>query len=196
MTRPNGSLHSLLASLDFASTRGLATMLVGPDAPPNHGTVVVSCDERRYIVDASILHGEPLELGRDEPACAPQQAWSAHLTNHDGQLLIHWRALHNPDGVDCRIERTDVAAALYLELYERSRSRGPFNQQLCGRRNRGNSVIGTAFGQRTSFEADGTVHRRALPAAQRLAFLVEELGISEEYAAMVPPDAPAPPPPA
>ena len=37
----NGALHSLLVTLGFAAQRGVATMLVAPSLPPNHGTVSV-----------------------------------------------------------------------------------------------------------------------------------------------------------
>jgi hypothetical protein len=34
-------------SLGFAPIRGLATMLVTPNLPPNHGTVLVGCEGKR-----------------------------------------------------------------------------------------------------------------------------------------------------
>src|SRR5690242_5074380 len=37
----NGALFALLSALGFDSSRGVATMLVAPDVPPNHGTVLV-----------------------------------------------------------------------------------------------------------------------------------------------------------
>ena len=37
----NGALHALLLSLGFEAARGLCTMLVAPDIPPNHGSVLV-----------------------------------------------------------------------------------------------------------------------------------------------------------
>ena len=58
----NGALHALLAALGFPALRAIATMMVAPGIPPNHATVIVDLDGRRLVVDASILHGAPLEL--------------------------------------------------------------------------------------------------------------------------------------
>ena len=58
----NGALHAVLVSLGFEAIRGMGTMHAAPEAPPTHGTVVVTCERSRYLVDASILHGAPLPL--------------------------------------------------------------------------------------------------------------------------------------
>lgn len=191
----NGALHALLVSLGFASVRGVATMLVAPDLPPNHATVVVGCEGRRYIVDASILHGEPLELAEPGPTSVGHPAWGVGFQQRAGQRLIHWRPLHKADGLDCRIDEIDVPAETFSRLHEQTRPWSPFNYQLYGRINRDGRVIGTAFGQRVEFDAGGNVHARALDAGERIRFLVEDLGIHEELAAMLPADVPTPPPP-
>ena len=58
----NGALCEVLAALGFDGERGVGTMLVAPDLPPNHGTVAVRADGRRWLLDASMLHVEPLLL--------------------------------------------------------------------------------------------------------------------------------------
>jgi arylamine N-acetyltransferase len=58
----NGALHALLVSLGFNAARGMGTMRADPKAPPTHGTVLVTCEGTRYLVDASILHSTPLPL--------------------------------------------------------------------------------------------------------------------------------------
>jgi N-hydroxyarylamine O-acetyltransferase len=83
----NGALHALLLSLGFEATRGLCTMLVAPDIPPNHGSVLVMYEGSRYVVDASILHSEPLRLAPDAPrsscirpgACSAQSAMASGI---------------------------------------------------------------------------------------------------------------------
>ena len=191
----NGALNVLLRSLGFASARGLATMLVAPGIPPNHGTVVVTCEERRFIVDASILHGEPLELAVSGPSSVAHPAWGAGCSVGDGQAIIQWRPLHKPDGLDCRIDDFDVSAETFRSLHEQTRPWSPFNYQLYGRINRGNGVIGTAFGRCIEFDASGKPHQRELAPEERMKFVVEHLGIAEEIAAMLPQDVPTPPPP-
>ncbi len=191
----NGALCSLLESLGFASVRGLATMLVAPRLPPNHGTVVVDVADERYIVDASILHGAPLKMTSQAPVTRLHPAWGVRVTVGQGQPIIHWRPLHDKDGLGCRIEKVDVSPDIFRDFHERSRPWSPFNYQLYGRINRFDSVVGTAFGQRIDIDSTGEVVQHPLAAADRTRFVVEELGIAEELAAKLPPDRPTPPPP-
>ncbi len=208
----NGALCALLGSLGFTASRAVATMLVAPDLPPNHGSTMVGFDGRRYLVDASILHAEPLlldesplpeellapeelrSLDEGAPAAAPP-AWSAVCSLRDGHWYVRWRPLHKPEGIDCRIDRFDADANTFRRQHEQSRGWSPFNYALHARINRGTSVIGTAFGQSVEFDARGQISQRRLRANDRVRFLVDEIGIHEELAAMVPPDLPTPPPP-
>jgi N-hydroxyarylamine O-acetyltransferase len=194
----NGALYSLLRSVGFDATRGLATMLVAPDLLPNHGTVVVHLAAERYIVDASILHGVPLQVAEhaaEQAAAAGHTAWDARLNYREGRWIIHWRPLHKPDGFDCRIDQFDVPASTFHELHEKSRAWGPFNYQLYARLNRDDRVVGTAFGLRIDLGVTGIALQRPLDDGGRVRFLIEEVGIHEELAAQLPPDTPTPPPP-
>lgn len=191
----NGALHALLHTLGFAAVRGYATMLVAPDIPPNHATVVVDCEGRSYLVDASILHGEPLALSATQTTHVAHPAWGVETQLKDGLQVIRWRPIHMPQGLDCRIDRIGVGSEVFLDFHERSRPWSPFNYQLYARVNRGDTVVGAGFGERFVFDAQGGVQRRPLEAAERLRFLVEDIGIREELAAQVPDDVPTPPPP-
>jgi hypothetical protein len=191
----NGALHALLRSLGFEALRGYATMMIAPDLPPNHATVVVDFDSRRYLVDASILSGEPLELAPARASSVDHPARGARVALADGKPLIRWRPIHLPQGLDCRIDHIGCDAATFLDFHERSRPWSPFNYQLYARVNRGERVVGTGFGQHYVFEADGSVQQAPLRAEDRLRYLVEVLGIREALAAQVPADLPTPPPP-
>jgi arylamine N-acetyltransferase len=191
----NGALHTLLRALDFEAERGLATMLMVPNLPPNHGSVVVACERRRYLVDASILHGEPLPLEEHAPSSIEHPAWGVQCSVRAGQWFIHWRPLHRADGLDCRIEALRVNRQSFHERHEDSRAWSPFNFALYARTNRNGAVLGTAFGQRVEIDAGGAVRQRALPPAQRTQFLIEELHMDPALIARLPPDLPTPPPP-
>jgi len=191
----NGALQALLRSLDFTAERALATMLVYPNLPPNHGTVVVSCEQKRYLVDASMLHGEPLALEPHAQSVIAHRAWGVQCGVRDGKWFIRWHPLHLPAGIDCRIEQLEVTAQTFHERHEMSRPWSPFNYALSARRNRAGTVLGTAFGQRVDIDADGSIRQRELPPAQRAQFLVEELGMDAALIAQLPPDLPTPPPP-
>lgn len=187
--------HALLVSLGFDVVRGVGTMLVAPNIPPNHATVFVTLDDTRYLVDASILHGEPLPVSTADGGVA-HGAWGVKTRRApNGLPMIHWRPIHMSEGLDCRIDAIDVTAKTFVQSHEQTRGWSPFNYGLYARINRGDRVVGVGMGQWIEFDAAGGATQRTLDAKERLRVLVEELGISEEMARAVPDDVPMPPPP-
>ena len=128
----NGALCTVLVSLGFAAARGLSTMLSSPHAPPNHGTVLVTCEEACYVVDASILHSAPLPLHASAPTGVAHPAWGVHCRKHEGTWYIRWRPLHMVDGMDCRLEHVQVPRDAFRERHEHTRAWSPFNYELTG----------------------------------------------------------------
>lgn len=191
----SGALYTLLASLGFSVFRGVATMLVSPDLPPNHGTVFVRCDSSLFLVDTSILHTIPLRLNDHSKAQITHPAWSINGEIHSGDWHIRWRPLHMLDGCDCRIDKTSATHQLFVCLNEETRRWGPFNYSLYLRINRGDSVVGVAYGHRVTIDAVGAVDRKKIDAAERSRFLIEEMGIDEIIVNQLPPDKPTPSPP-
>ena len=191
----NGALHALLVSLGFHASRGMGTMLVAPHIPPNHGTVLVAWGETRYVVDASILHSEPLQLDASTPTGVTHPAWGVQCGRRDGHWYIRWRALHVPDGLDCRLDHLYVTRETFRERHEQTRPWSPFNYELYARLICGEAVVGTTGGQRVELNgAGGVVHTR-LAGDDRLRLLVDELGMKEEIVQRLPHDTPTPPPP-
>jgi arylamine N-acetyltransferase len=188
----NGALCVLLDALGFVATRAVGTMLTAPNASRNHGSTVVECEGARYVVDASILYDEPLKLDARPPAAVAHPAWGVQWSRRDGEWIIRWRPLHKPDGRDCRLEQFDAAAAVFQELHENARLHSPFNDELYVRLNRGDAVIGAAFGRRVEFDAMGGISQTELKGGGRLRFLIEEIGIHEELAHALPPDVVSP----
>ena len=169
-------------------------MLVAPAQPPNHGTVSVSLDGATWLVDASILHGEPLRLERAGETEVAHPAWGVRARSEGAKWLVRWRPQHRPDGLDCRIDTLDGSAADFARLHEATRAWSPFNYSLYLRTLRGDRVLGTAFGRHVEIDAEGRASEAPLdPAARRR--LLAEAGISDELAARMPEDVPLPPPP-
>lgn len=191
----NGALHALLSSLGFTARRAVATMLMAPGVPPNHGSVVVELEGRRYLVDATMLYDQPLPLVEAEETRVEHAAWGVSSRTDGGRWVVRWRPMLRPEGLDCRIESIGASGEVFEKEYEGSRRWGPFNYELSARVIRGDSVVGAAFGRRIELSPDGKVVREPLRGERRLQFLVEELGISEELAARVPPDKMTPAPP-
>jgi len=190
-----GALQALLKALGFDAERVIGTMLVTPDLPPNHGTVIVNFEKGRYLVDSSILHGEPLRLEIEAPTSVWHPAWGVRCALHHGQWHVHWRALQKLEGLECRLDVAGVEQEDFAARYEQTRGWGPFNYEVAARLNRGQEVIGLASGHAVILHADGTHTREPLPPAERRAFLIEEIGLSEEIVAQLPNDRPTPPPP-
>jgi hypothetical protein len=146
-------------------------------------------------LDAPVPIDEPASLVGSAATAVARRAWATHCAFRDGHWSIRWRPLHKLDGLDCRIDRLDATAAMFSELHEQSRAWSPFNYELYVRLNRGESVIGAAFGRRIEFDGRGAAAPRPLRGEDRIRFLIEEIGIHEELAHELPPDLPTPPPP-
>ena len=191
----SGALHALLTTLGFQASRTIGTMLAAPRLPPNHGTVVVTIDGFRYLVDTSILHDEPLLLDDRTPTAIAHRAWGVQAGVRDGSWWIHWQPLRRSDGMACRLDRLDVSRATFGEMHEQTRAWSAFNYELYTRSIRGETVVGIGKGQRVERDATGTERQTPLEGDARIRFLVDELGMQEEFVRRLPPDRPTPPPP-
>lgn len=189
----NGALSALLQSLGFDAHRGVATMMVAPDLPPNHGTVVVRLPQGQFLVDASILFVEPLPLIDGAESAIDHGAWGVRGHWPDDKYAVRWRALHREDAIDCRIDEWPVDAGRFHAHHEATRAWSPFNFELTFNLVRNDGRIGMAGGQAIYLHADGSLTTK--PLDDRMEFLVDELGISEALAARIPADVPTPPPP-
>jgi arylamine N-acetyltransferase len=190
-----GAWHALLTSLNFAAVRGVGTMLVAPDLPPNHGSVLVAFGPGRYLVDCSMLHGEPLLLDEESETGVAHGAWGVRCSRRDGRWHVQWRPLHKVDGFECRFERFGAGLDEFWKTYQQTRAWSPFNYEVTARLNRADDVVGIAFGHAVSLHANGTVSRAAVPQPERRRVLLEQIGLSEEIVSQLPDDITTPPPP-
>ena len=191
----SNALFSLLAMLGFEVDRCIATMLVAPHLPPNHGSVRVRLGGQYYLVDTSILFGEPLLLSEGGETQVAHPAWGVHGVIRDGLWHVRWRPLHKTDGFECRYDRFGAELPEYRRRYEDTRGWSPFNYQVTARINRGDEVIGLAFGNAITLRADGSVDVRPADDAERRRVLIADFGMSEALIARLPRDRPTPPPP-
>src|SRR5579871_1904505 len=188
-------MHAFLTSLGFNAVRGIATMLVTPDLPPNHGTVMVNFGDERFLVDTSILHGEPLRLIDDAETRTNHPAWGVRCAKRDGKLHISWRPFHRVEGFECRLESFGPEANDFEARYEKTRDWSPFNCEVTARVNRRDAAVGVAFGHAVTLNGDGSVTKRQINHQERLRILIEDLGLNEEIVRELPEDTPTPPPP-
>lgn len=184
----NGALQALLASLGFNASRRRGTMLIGRSASPNHGSVTVELGEVLYLVDASMLHDEPLVLHPTRKYSIGHEAWGLSSQPEGGNWLVRWRPLHLPEGCLCRIESGEILRQEWLARNNLTRRVSPFNDSLYARKNIGNDVVGVEHGARVVFYGDGRVVREALTHRQLLECLGDELGIAGELLQRLPED--------
>ncbi len=189
----NGALCALLNAMGFDARRAVATMVVAPRIPPNHGSVTVRFGERVYVVDASIMHSKPLLVVPGEISRIEHPAWGVVGHWVDGAFTIRWRPLEREDGMDCRIDEWSVDAERFKTQHEATRTWSPFNYTLTFNVIRGGGRLGAGSGQRIAIDEVGRETRT--PIADRLHFLIEELGVSEALAESLPDDLATPPPP-
>lgn len=190
-----GACQRLLKTLGFDAVRGIGTMLVVPNLPPNHGSVLVRFDGAHYLVDCSILHGEPLWLDESGETRVDHPAWGVQCARRDGRWHLAWRPLHKPDGFECRFERFGADHQEFVEFYEKTRPWSPFNYELSVRINRGDNVVGAGFGNAVILHGDGSTRSWRVSTEERNRLLIEDIGISEEIVRHLPADTPTPPPP-
>ncbi|MDB6072923.1 MAG: hypothetical protein JWO89_563, partial [Verrucomicrobiaceae bacterium] len=191
----SNALHAFLSALGFPVERGIATMMAAPVLPPNHGTVMIVNEGKRYLLDASMLHGEPLLLDEHQTTQIDHLAWGLTCGQRDGKLHVHWRPMHKVDGFDCRLEWTGSSGPDHRAFYSRTHEWSPFNYELNVRLNCGDDVEGMAFGKWITLYRDGSVSSDVIALEERNQRLIEEIGLSEEIVAQIPPDSPTPPPP-
>jgi N-hydroxyarylamine O-acetyltransferase len=185
----NAALHTLLNSLGFSCCRATATMLTDSKQLPNHGTVIVHCDGKNFLVDASMLHNIPLLLTPNQPSSINHPAWGLSCFPHNQYWTIRWTPLHMPEGCNCRIESFPVSRDSFRQLNEASRNKSPFNDAMYIRLNSEESVMGISAGMSVNFSTSGKILKTDLTKESRLKSLVEKMGLSEEIVLKIPPDA-------
>ena len=187
------AMHDLLAALGFDVVRCAATMLSSPDAVgPTHGTVIATLENRRYLVDGSMLTEKPVPVPvsvEEGVTLEPHHpAERIRVEHRESCWHVFWHSAHRPDGIWCRIERIDVPLADFNEYHERTRTFSRFNSSLYVRLNQPSNTTTIAFGERVVIGSDGGLSRATLSDEERTKTLVEDFGIAEELAARLPAD--------
>ena len=184
------AIHDLLDAIGFTVERVAATMLSSPDAfGPTHGSVAAAVEGSRYLVDGSMLTRRPVPFLEAALPHAGHPSERVSMEGRGGLWHVLWHPAHRPEGLACRIEEIGVPLARFNEYHERTRLRSNFNNALYIRQNRDNGVDTIAFGERMRTRADGTVERSPISQEEVTAALVEDFGISEEAASLLPEDA-------
>jgi len=171
------ALHELLAAVGFPSRRVTAQMR---DAGiTNHGTVIVTVDGGEWLVDSSLLTAIPLPLN-PQTFLSVDPVFSAEVERVEG---VHVLWAYSPPAsahFPCRIFSEEAAHDEYLQRYEVSRERSPFNSRLYIGRNRGREVL-LLIGNVLWTKSDQGVTRRALSREEVVESLRDEFGLDGAF---------------
>ena len=190
-----GALHAFLAALGFDAVRAIGTMMAAPNLPGQSHDWAVNFGSQVFLVDSSILHGDPLSLNKKSETRVSHLAWGVRCVWRESNWFVQWRPLLRLEGFECRLDRFAAAETDFADFYERTRGWSPFNYELSVRVNRGDKVIGVASGHSITLLADGSAAREPLTTAERRRLLIEDVGITEALVMQLPDDVATPPPP-
>jgi len=169
----------------------------------NHASVKVRLDGRDWLADSSMLTNAPLPLG-EGVVVGDDPVWPAEVEATEGTHLVWWQTPPGTGYLPCRLLLDPAPFETYVDGYERSRARSPFNQRLYARHNLPGELIILIGRTRYSRTRDG-VTTRELTGEDLRAALCEDIGLSaalvDEWAACgaleasLAPAAETPPPP-
>jgi hypothetical protein len=142
----------------------------------SHGTVKVRIDGNDWLVDSSILTNVPLPL-TSEPFISGDSVFSAAVEVHDGNHVVWWDAPPNVDSLPCRMLEDDVPHEFYVERYEASRARSPFNERIYARRNIDGAMV-IVTGNRRLVNSGSGLESDYLNESQLAEMLRDEIGLS------------------
>jgi arylamine N-acetyltransferase len=171
----SNALFALLHAAGFHARRVAASMR--DLGVVSHGSVKVRVDGRDWLVDSSMLVNTPLPLG-DGVFVGDDPVWPVDVEATNGTHVVWWQAPPSPAYLPCRLLMDPAPFQEYLDGYERSRERSPFNQRLYARRNRPGELVMLIGRTRFSRRKAG-VTSRDLTAHELRQAMREEIGLSE-----------------
>lgn len=170
------ALYELLADVGFDARRVAGSMR--DTGYTGHGSVKVRIDGIDWLADSSLLTDIPLPL-TEEVFVTTDGIFGAESERSGDSHLIWADVPPYPTLTPCRISIDQASHEFYVERYEASRQRSPFNERLYARCNRPGERLVLNGNTRISKTA-GKMDIRELNADELCGSLIEEFGISEE----------------
>ena len=187
-----GGMYALARALGFRARRIAGSVIISNyPAGANHGSVLVNLDGVEYIFDLPLGGFKVVPL-------APGRRASAGTGIHDVQVIpleggafevtfhLGWAGVPLPFRTEP--EHDPVDHAFFLARYDNANRVGFFNDTLLISRRFADSIVTIGRGNKIVVSSDGSSTKTELTPAQRDEALVQELGLSAEAVAMIPPD--------
>jgi N-hydroxyarylamine O-acetyltransferase len=174
------AIYTLLRSLDFDARRVAAHM---QDAGFfNHGTVIVRLDGREWLVDSSVHTDVPMLLDRrgflNDDAVFFAEIEYESRENEPGTYVLWVANLRVDSYMPCRIFPAEVAYDYFVERFEGTRERSPFNARPYVGRNREHEKVIVVANMRHVISSQG-IESRELSREEFVDVLRAEFDLSE-----------------
>jgi arylamine N-acetyltransferase len=182
----------LARAIGFSARRTAGSVIV-PNYPAgaNHGSVLVTLDGFDYVFDLTFGSFKVLPLVPGQSASTETGIHNLRATPLDGggfELFFHLGWSTEPLPFRPEPEHDQVDHAFFLTHYVRANRVGFFNDTLLISRRFPDSIVTIGRGRKLVVSADGVLTKTDLTIAQRDETLIQELGLSEEVVASIPPD--------
>lgn len=170
----SNALLSILLAVGLDARRVIASMR--DLGSPNHASAKVRIAGRDWLVDSSMLLNTPLPLGPGV-FVGHDPVWPAEVESSNGTHIVWWHPPPREEYLPCRILVDPATFQEYVDGYERSRERSPFNEGLYARRNYPAALV-ILIGRTRHVRTPGGVESRDLTADELTQSLRDEIGLS------------------
>ena len=171
------ALYSLLAGIGFDARRVAGSMR--DNGRVSHASVKVRLDGLDWLVDSSMLTNIPLPL-RDGTFVSPDPVFSAEVEAVDGTHVVWTDLPPNTTYLPCRLLVDPAEHSFYVERWEASRERSPFNELTYARTNVDGGMLVLYANTRIRKSVRG-VETVELTPSQLCESLRDEFRVSGEY---------------
>jgi len=190
----NGALYALLRAVGFEACRIVGSVVVdGYPQGANHGSVVVTLDGTRYLVDAWMASFFVLPL---VPGLRTSTGDGIHdiraVPTGEGFEIISYPGFDRDHPLPFRPEPEydPVDYNFFLTRADRTRTVGFFNDALFICRHFPEYILTLGRKNRIRVTANGNLTKSEVGRAERRRSLIAEFGLSEEIVEALPPDVP------
>jgi arylamine N-acetyltransferase len=178
------ALFGVLELTGFMPERVAGQMLECNDPMnPNHGALIVHLDGRRFYVDPGIGAEEALELIDGQPSKTDNQAFGIW---NDGDGHVWWRPGHSRRAIEIVMDLHRLSYDFFAYRYEKTKEFSLFNTTLYVRRNRDDGILTYGRGNILRVDPQGELTAEPIEPAAVPAFLIEQMGLSEEIVSRIP----------
>lgn len=178
------AMYGVLALTGFRPERIAGQMLECNDPmDPNHGALIVHLEGKRFYVDPGVAAEVALELVTGQPNRTASDAFGIW---DEGDGHVWWRPGHSRRAIEVVMDLDNLSYEFFADRYEKTKEFSLFNTTLYVRRNRDEGIVTMGRGNILRVDPTGELTAEPIDEKDAPAFLIEQMGLSEEIVARVP----------